>query len=32
MIAKIRRVRSIILTLAPLIGLLMAGGASVNWR
>ncbi len=32
MIAKIRRVRSILMTLAPLIGLLLAGGASANWR
>lgn len=32
MISRIRQLRRIALTLAPLVGLLLAGGASANWR
>lgn len=32
MMSKIRHLRRIALTLAPLIGLLLAGGANANWR
>jgi hypothetical protein len=30
--SKIRQLRRIALTLAPLISLLLAGGASANWK
>ena len=32
MISKIRRLRRIAVTISPLIGLLLAGGANANWR
>ena len=32
MISRIRHIRRMALTLAPLVGLLLAGGASANWR
>jgi hypothetical protein len=32
MMSKIRSVRRIALTIAPLLGLLLAGGANANWR
>lgn len=32
MMSKIRQLRRIALTLAPLVGLLLAGGANANWR
>jgi hypothetical protein len=30
--SKIRQLRRIAMALAPLVGLLMAGGANANWR
>jgi hypothetical protein len=32
MTTRIRQLRRIAMTLAPLVGLLLAGGASANWR
>ena len=32
MMSKIRHLRRIAMTLAPLVGLLLAGGANANWR
>lgn len=32
MITRIRQFRRMALTLAPLVGLLLAGGANANWR
>ncbi len=32
MISRIRHLRRMALTLAPLVGLLLAGGANANWR
>lgn len=32
MMSKIRHLRRVAMTLAPLIGLLLAGGANANWR
>lgn len=32
MILKLRQLRRIAMTMAPLIGLLLAGGANANWR
>ncbi len=32
MISRIRQFRRMALTLAPLVGLLLAGGATANWR
>lgn len=32
MISKLRQVRRIAMTMAPLIALLLAGGANANWK
>ena len=32
MILKLRQLRRIAMTLAPLVGLLLAGGANANWK